>query len=150
MSTTDTVKRILEVLNIKAHKDLATFFDTSPSTISSAIGRDQVPEVWLYKVAYETQCRVEWLQTGTLPKYLDEAVAEARATYGVGTLTGIEDLLKDWKKLDESERRLAELSLRVIAFGDDFDLMQSVVTATLKRHQYDEGKKAARPKKKKG
>lgn len=149
MSTTHIIKRILEALNIKAQKDLAAFFDTSPSTISSAIGRDQIPEGWLYKVAYETQCRVEWLKTGDLPKYLDEAVAEARATYGAKTLEGMDTLLHEWQSLDEPKRRLAELSLKAIALGEDTDMIQAVVTTTLKKHEHDKGEGSKKPPKKK-
>ncbi|MDT7040828.1 helix-turn-helix domain-containing protein [Candidatus Nitronereus thalassa] len=148
MKHTAVLKRIMEVLKVTSQRDLAATLGTTPSNISTTLKRAQIPEAWLYKVAYESQCRIEWLKTGEGPKFLDQAVAEARAAYGTHAMEGFEKLLNEWKNLDGTKRSLAQNCIEAIRLEEDPDMIQAVVSATLKRHEYDIVKGSKSPPKK--
>lgn len=46
------------------------------------MAKGKIPDSWLYKVAYQTGRRVEWLQTGQGPEFA-ETVAELKHHYGL-------------------------------------------------------------------
>lgn len=61
--------------------------------------RGSIPEAWIYKVAYEARCNLEWLKTGKGPQWrseLDASVAhdnaERRRTELTASLSGIMEL----------------------------------------------------------
>ena len=147
MDIAATIQRIIDVLKLKSQKDLADFFHTSPSTISSAIVRKKIPEGWLYRVAYETQCRVEWLRTGKGSIYLDEAISEARAIYGVQALKAVEGLMKYWPQLNEDSRRIGERCIEALTYSEDRDMLSSIAETVIKKHEYDNPKYLQKPKK---
>ncbi len=72
----------MEALRVQTKMALAEALEVPPSSITDAIRRRAIPEAWLYKVAYRTRCRVEWLRTGEPPKHLEEGGAEGSHEYG--------------------------------------------------------------------
>lgn len=85
---------------VNTQAQLAAALDISQAAVAQALGKDKIPDVWLYKVAYQTGRRVEWLRTGEGPEFA-ETVAELKHHYGLN---------------DEAVRLYLE---RRLALGDD-------------------------------
>ena len=88
---------------------LARAINVKPQNVNQAIRLGSVPEAWLYKVAYTSGYRVEWLRTGEEPQKLNEMlVAETQAPYG-----GVMD------DLDEETRAAVKRLIAAMSSGDE-------------------------------
>ena len=140
------IERLKEVLSANNFSGLAARLGTYPPNIHQAIKGRQIPEVWLLKAAYETRCRLEWLKTGEPPKYIEGAVSEVQAAYGLNKLDGIETLIEQWRDLNEESRRFVESCARAAKY-EDHEFIQPLVNKVLEKHEHDQANKA-HPKKK--
>lgn len=137
----------MAALQVKTYADLARMLTVDPSAINAAIRSQRVPEAWLYKVAYQTRCRVEWLRTGQSPHYLDEAVAETRTLYGLPSIEVIGPLVEAWKDLSEDERKVIERSIELLRCGEA-DLMKDMLDFLERRRHHSHTSRSGRPKRK--
>lgn len=112
------VHRLMSSLKVKTQVELAHHLGITPQSVNSSLSRGEIPDSWLYKVAYETGCRVEYLKTGQGPEHLNEAVAEVRQLYGLPSLEQISPLVDLWKKLNERERRIIETCVELVMEGE--------------------------------
>lgn len=58
------LNRLMESVGASSQRDLALRLGLPPSSITDALRRGNIPEDWLYRVAYLTGKSVEWLKTG--------------------------------------------------------------------------------------
>jgi len=58
------VERLVSSLGMENFAELARWLGVDPSVINRAIRTGKVPESWIYKVAYQTGRRLEWVETG--------------------------------------------------------------------------------------
>ncbi len=75
--TRDIVERLIAALGLTTQAQLAASLEIKPQSIVSALNREEIPEAWLYRVAYRTGRSVEWLRTGRGPAWQGTHVAEA-------------------------------------------------------------------------
>ncbi len=88
--TREILSRFQESIGVPTLAGLARFLGVVPSAINAAIRKRQVPDSWLYKVAYQTGVTVEWLRTGKGdrldPRFSGElrsdVAMEPKASYG--------------------------------------------------------------------
>ena len=62
------IQRLCEALEVTTQTELAERLGVQQGNISQALSRNHVPEVWIYKVAYETGSREEWIRSGEEPQ----------------------------------------------------------------------------------
>ena len=82
----DILDRLLLATECETQAALAKRLGVAPQRIVEALGRGSISETWLYRIAYETGHRVEWLRTGRGPKLKPSqatVLAESLADYGV-------------------------------------------------------------------
>lgn len=113
MKPREILKRFQEVLRVRSLASVARELGIDPSAINAAIRQRRLPDAWLYKVAYRTGVRIEWLQTGEEPQLLSEAVAEERALYHVDRETVL-PLLERIQDLGDQDRESLELFLALL------------------------------------
>lgn len=94
------IGRLLVATGLSTQASLASYLGISPSKITDASRRGHVPALWLYKVAYETGCRLEWLQRGEEPRTIAESHPETAPKLVTLELT-YPGLLRAWKDLGE-------------------------------------------------
>ncbi len=73
-------------LGVTTQAALAAELGVTPSSVTDAARRKQVPETWIYKVAYRSGVRAEWLQTGRgakRPAAQVQVIAESAEEYGL-------------------------------------------------------------------
>lgn len=107
----------MAALAVKTQGDLAAKLDTSQSTIAMAIKRGKVPDVWLYKVAYQTGRRVEWLRTGQGHEFA-ETVAELKHHYGLDE-EAVRLYLSRRLELEDDRRHLVDRLMDLLLRADD-------------------------------
>lgn len=79
------IDRLLEAMGYTTLAALANFLAVEPSVINRAIRDERVPPLWIFRVAYETGYRAEWIETGQGAKMHAARVsiaAEGLAEYG--------------------------------------------------------------------
>ncbi len=115
------VDRLVGALGLKTQAQLAASLEIRPQSIISAVNRGEIPEAWLYRVAYRTGRSVEWLRTGRGPAWQGQVTGEGTApTYGTrGTQpAALRHLLEAWEELDEEERAAVERCAAILRTGD--------------------------------
>ncbi|TAJ10162.1 MAG: hypothetical protein EPO61_03245 [Nitrospirae bacterium] len=103
----EIVERLMVALGLKTQAQLAGSLEIRPQSIVSAINRGEIPDAWLYRVAYQTGRSVEWLRTGKGPAWQGVHVAEAPApAYGGDKRQSAmsQQLNGTWDKLDAEEQ----------------------------------------------
>lgn len=107
----------MSALAVKTQADLAAKLDTSQPAIAMAIQREKIPDVWLYKVAYQTGRRVEWLRTGEGPEFA-ETVAELKHHYGLDE-EAVRLYLERRLALEDDRRHLIDRLMDLLLRADD-------------------------------
>jgi SOS-response transcriptional repressor LexA len=82
----DIISRLLSAGGYLSQSALARRLDVAPQRITDAISHGQIPELWIYHVAYHTGVRAEWLRTGRGPKLhpaRTEVITEQLKQYGL-------------------------------------------------------------------
>jgi hypothetical protein len=67
-NTEQIINRLKEVLGAKSDGQLAAYLGISRQNIGAARKREDVPTVWIYKVAQLAGCSMDWLSFGQGPK----------------------------------------------------------------------------------
>ncbi len=115
------IDRLLVALDCETQTRLAARLEIRPQSIISAVNRGEIPEAWLYRVAYLTGRSVEWLRTGKGPAWQGNVIAERTApSYGNrGAQSAVlRHLLEAWEELDEEERAAMERCAEILRTGD--------------------------------
>lgn len=99
------IGRLLHATGLSTQASLASYLGISPSKIADASRRGHVPALWIYKVAYETGCRLEWLQRGEEPKTIAERHAAVSQKW-VTLELAFPGLLQAWHDLGEEGRNV--------------------------------------------
>ena len=118
IKTTKVVERLMLVSGVKTQVHLADILGISQAAVKQALSKGKIPEAWLYKVAYRTGRRIEWLQTGKGPEYLSESVAEAEARYGLTQSPALKGLLERRAELNESQRLIVDRAVEMMLSSD--------------------------------
>ncbi|HXF92752.1 MAG TPA: helix-turn-helix domain-containing protein [Nitrospiraceae bacterium] len=117
----EIIDRLLQALNLKTQAQLAVNLEIRPQSIVSAIHRGEIPEGWLYRVAYLTGRNVDWLRTGKGPTWHAEVAAETSPTrYGTGRVpdAAVRRLVAVWEELDAEEQTALERCAEILRVGD--------------------------------
>lgn len=116
----DIIDRLLVALNAKTQAQLAASLEIRPQSIVSAIGRGEIPEAWLYRVAYLTGRSVEWLRTGKGPVWHGNAtVAESMPSYSERPPSApLRRILDAWDSLDHDEQAAVGRCADALRLGD--------------------------------
>ncbi|OQW64821.1 MAG: hypothetical protein BVN29_11435 [Nitrospira sp. ST-bin5] len=101
----EIIDRLLLATGLKTQASLASYLGITPPKITGAFRRGHVPALWLYKVAYETGCRLEWLQKGEEPRNRAESHAAIAPKLVTLALT-YPGLLQAWNDLGEEGRNV--------------------------------------------
>ena len=115
------IDRLIVALDLKTQVELAAVLEIRPQSIISAISRGEIPEAWLYRVAYLTGRSVDWLETGKGPAWHGNAMAEAMApSYGggKGRSAPLRRVLEAWEELDSEEQATVERCAEALRIGD--------------------------------
>jgi hypothetical protein len=108
------IDRLIAALNLRTQAQLAARLGIRPQSIISAIRRGEIPEAWLYRVAYLSGRRVEWLRTGK-GSIWHEVVAEAPPEpYG----PALRRVLTAWKGLDAERQAAVERCAELLSLKD--------------------------------
>ncbi len=113
--------RLLAALHVKTRTQLAASLQIRPQSIVSAINRREIPEAWLYRVAYMTGRSVEWLRTGKGPVWHEPVAAESGLpVYGAekGAPAPVRRLLEIWSELGAQERTAVSRFVEALRSGD--------------------------------
>lgn len=124
------VERLMAALDLKTQAQLAAGLGIRPQSIISAISRGEIPEAWLYRVAYLTGRSVEWLRTGKGSVWHGSVVAEAPApAYGSGGdySAPLRRVVEAWGVLDSEERATVERCVDALRVGDR-DIREHLIT----------------------
>lgn len=60
----EIIDRLLLAGGFPSQAALARSLDITPQRITEALRRGKIPDLWVYRVAYQTGFRAEWIQTG--------------------------------------------------------------------------------------
>ncbi|TAJ22379.1 MAG: hypothetical protein EPO64_13950 [Nitrospirae bacterium] len=115
------IERLIAALSLKAQAQLAASLAIRPQSIISAVNRGEIPEAWLYRVAYLTGRSVEWLRTGKGPVWQANIIGEGAApSYGNrGEQSAVlRHMLEVWEELDEEERVTVVRCAEILQVGD--------------------------------
>ena len=86
----EIIERLLSSGNYPSQSALARHLNVAPQRITDAIARGQIPDLWIFRIAYEAGVRAEWLQTGRGAKLhaaRTEVIAESLKEYGLPPTT---------------------------------------------------------------
>lgn len=117
----EIIERLLGALDLKTQAQLAASLEIKPQSIISAMSRGEIPDAWLYRVAYLTKRKVDWLRTGRGPVWHGNVTAEATpALYGGGKghSAPLRRVLEAWEELDSEERVTVERCAEALRIGD--------------------------------
>lgn len=117
----EIIDRLLQALNLNTQAQLAVSLEIRPQSIVSAINRGEIPEGWLYRVAYLTGRNVDWLRTGKGPTWHADVAAETSpAMYGAGKVPDatFRRLAEVWEELDAEEQASLERCAEILRVGD--------------------------------
>jgi hypothetical protein len=110
----EIINRLRLSLSVSTLAELARLLDVSPQAINGAIRKRQIPEAWLYKVAYITGRRVEWLQSGHGHEFSHEEMEKYRRDFP----PSIQELREQYGKLSEAERSIVDNAMKLILSSD--------------------------------
>ncbi len=111
----------MSALTVNTQAQLSGRLGIKPQSIVSAEKRGEIPEAWLYRVAYSTGKSVEWLRTGRGPAWQAKVVSEPRAPrYGDrrGLADTYSDLMSIWNELDLEERTTVRRCAEALRAGN--------------------------------
>jgi hypothetical protein len=108
----DILNRLMRSVLVETRGELADALEIKQQSINSALDRGDIPEAWLYKVAYRTRRNVEWLRTGLGPEFQDEAAAEG-AEYGRSAT--VKFLTEAMEHMDEAEQEALKRCVALLA-----------------------------------
>ena len=115
------IERLIVALDLKTQAQLAASLEIRPQSIISAMSRGEIPEAWLYRVAYLTGRNVDWLRTGKGPVWHGNVIAEATAPSwgsGRGHSAPLRRVLEAWEELDSEEQTAVERCAEALRVGD--------------------------------
>lgn len=149
MKTRDIIERLQCALGLTSLAALARELQIDPSAINAAIRQKRLPDVWLYKVAYRTGRRVEWLQSGEGPEFSDME-AEEKAKYRRAFPPALQGLIDQWTDLSEAERSIVDSAMKLLLSADaeTRDLVVKVVESVQEHRKSHRQQRASAPKKK--
>ena len=113
---TDIVDRLQTAAGLQNRRELSSYLEIAPQSLANAIARGQIPEAWIYKVAYKTGRRVEYLLRGERPEFRDE-VAEQAANYTRSPV--LPQIAEALEEMDQAERETLLLCADALRRGDD-------------------------------
>lgn len=124
----DIIERLTAALGLTTQAQLASSLEIKPQSIISAINRGEIPEAWLYRVAYQTGRSVEWLRTGKESAWHGAPLAEAPApAYGDRKPSELlQRVVLAWDSMKADEREML-LRCAEILNGADRDLRGHLV-----------------------
>ncbi len=117
----DIIRRLMSALAVSTQVQLSGRLGIKPQSIISAVKRGEIPEAWLYRVAYSTGKSVEWLRTGRGPAWQAKVVSEPRAPRygdGRGLADTYSDLMSIWNELDLEERTTVRRCAEALRAGN--------------------------------
>lgn len=114
----EIINRLCSALNVSTLAGLSRFLDVSPQAINGAIRKQQIPDVWLYKVSYHTGRLVEWLRSGTGLEFAD-AVTETERRYGLIEAEALRVFLTRRLDLKDDQQHLIDHALRLLIETDN-------------------------------
>lgn len=119
----EIIGRLIAALELKTQVQLAASLEIRPQSIVSALNRGEIPEAWLYRVAYRTGRSIEWLRTGKSPAWHGALLAEAPApAYGDQRQAEMrQQVMQAWDALEADERRIVLRCIEILQ-GADQDL----------------------------
>lgn len=119
----EIIGRLIAALELKTQVQLAASLEIRPQSIVSALNRGEIPEAWLYRVAYRTGRSIEWLRTGKGPAWYGALLAEAPApAYGDQRQAEMRlHIMQAWDALEADERRIVLRCIEILQ-GADQDL----------------------------
>lgn len=82
----EIIDRLLTASGHRTQSALARQLDIAPQRITDAIAHGNVPDLWIYRVAYDSGYRADWLRTGRGAKLhagRTEVIAETTKQYGL-------------------------------------------------------------------
>lgn len=110
----------MTAMGVLTQAQLAAGLEIRPQSIISAVSRGEIPEAWLYRVAYQTGRKIEWLRTGKGPIWREEVIAEAPApSYGKGSgASAVRRVLEAWQELGPEEQAAVERCAALLGLED--------------------------------
>lgn len=117
MKTRDIIERLQHALGFSSLAALARELEINPSAINAAIRQKRLPDVWIYKVAYRTGRRVEWLRSGEGKEFTDVA-AEEKAKYRRAYPPALQDLIEQWAELSDAEQSIVDNAMKLLLSSD--------------------------------
>jgi hypothetical protein len=110
--------RLILATDVQNKSQLAEFLEITPQSIRTAEVRKEIPDTWLYKVAYKTGTRIEWLRSGEGPQTLQAFACETMAHYGEQVPSEIQVLeaFRGW--LDDDEKQILARGVELLAAED--------------------------------
>lgn len=127
------IARLLDALHLTTRAQLAAALEIRPQSIVSALNRREIPEAWLYRVAYLTGRNVEWLRTGRGAVWREAVAADSGASgygRGAGKTSGrgagkagripapLRRLLQAWEGLGQPEQATVARLVEALRGGD--------------------------------
>ncbi|MBM4133737.1 MAG: bacteriophage CI repressor [Nitrospira sp.] len=124
----DIIDRLIVALDLKTQAQLAASLEIRPQSIVSALNRGEVPEAWLYRVAYRTGRSIEWLKTGKGPAWHGALLAEPPApAYGDKSQPEMwQRVSQAWAHMDADERGLLLRCVEILN-GSEHDLREHLI-----------------------
>jgi hypothetical protein len=106
------LQRLHQVTGVRTDAELARYLEITPQSIISAKRTGRIPRRWFYKVGYEKDIRIEWLETGEEPMYrpLGPTLAALPAD--------VQAHLARWQSLQEHMQALSDTCERLLAEAD--------------------------------
>ena len=137
------------VSGVKTQAQLGGILNISQAAVTQAISKDKIPEAWIYKVAYQTGRRAEWLKSGQGPEFANLA-AEEEAHYRRALSPALQGLINQWTELSESERSIVDSAMKLLLSADaeTRDLVVKVVESVRTHRKFQRQQRASAPHKK--
>lgn len=134
---------------VKTQAQLADILGISQAAVTQALSKGKIPDVWLYKVAYQTGRRVEWLRTGEGPEFLNEVVAETEHRYGIED-EAVRLYLTRRLSLDDDRRETIDHLMDLLLRADDTTREALLLLLSEKRESSRQQRRSASSKKASG
>jgi len=117
----EVIERLIEALGLASRAQLAAHLAIRPQSIVSAVNRGEIPEAWLYRVAYLTGRSVEWLRDGKGRVWHGVAMAETQdRAYGGDKKPSVtlQQVVEAWGRLDAEEQATVARCASVLQAAD--------------------------------